>query len=140
MSELLKRVAADQLAARKSGDKIAASVLTTLLGEASKLTAEDHKKGVTEVTDGRVIATVKNFISNVEQTLSVARPEQQADLQREMEILSAYVPAQLTEDDLNRVIGAWKDEGKNLGQIMAQLKAEYEGRYDGKLASGIARG
>lgn len=140
MSELLKRIAADQLTARKAGDKIAASVLTTLLGEASKLTAEDHKKGVTEVTDGRVIATVKSFTANVEQTLGLAPEDRKPALQRELEVLSAYVPAQLTEDDLVRVIGGYKTEGLNLGQIMGRLKTEYEGQYDGKLASSIAKG
>lgn len=140
MSDLLKKIAADQLAARKAGDKTAAAVLTTLLGEASKLTAEDHKKGVTEVTDGRVIATVKSFTANVEQTLAVAPNDRKADLQRELEVLAAYVPTQLSEDDLNRIIGNYKAEGMNLGQIMGKLKADYEGQYDGKLASSIAKG
>lgn len=140
MSDLLKKIAADQLAARKAGDKTAAAVLTTLLGEASKLTAEDHKKGVTEVTDGRVIATVKSFTANVEQTLAVAPADRKADLQRELEVLAVYIPAQLSEDDLNRIIGAWKASGMNLGQIMGKLKADYEGQYDGKLASSIAKG
>lgn len=140
MSDLLKKIAADQLAARKAGDKTATAVLTTLLGEASKLTAEDHKKGVTEVTDGRVIATVKSFTANVEQTLALAPNDRKADLQRELEVLAAYVPTRLSEDDLNRIIGNYKAEGMNLGQIMGKLKADYEGQYDGKLASSIAKG
>lgn len=140
MSDLLKQIAADQLAARKAGDKIASALLTTLLGEAGKLTAEDHKKGVTEVTDGRVIAVVKTFVSNLEQSLAVVPEDRKADMLRELEILSAYTPPQLADDELQRIIGNYKAAGLNLGQIMAKLKADYEGRYDGKLASGYAKG
>lgn len=140
MSELLEQIRADQLTARKAGNKAAASLLTTLIGEATKVSAEEFKKGQTEITDGKVVAKIKSFAENAKQTLAVAPADRKDDIQAEIDILEGYLPQQLSEEDLTKVIGAWKADGLNLGQIMANLKAEYEGRYDGKLASSIARG
>lgn len=139
MSELLEQIRADQLAARKAGNKATASLLTTLIGEATKVTAEEFKKGQTEITDGKVVAKIKSFAENAKQTLSVAPEDRKSDIQAEIDTLEGYLPQQLSEDDLARIIGNYKASGMNLGQIMAKLKAEYEGQYDGKLASSIAR-
>lgn len=168
MSELLARIAAEQLQARKDRDKVRAGVLTSLLGDASKLTAEDNKKGVTAVDDARVVATLKSFIANAEFTLEKTREEwvrlgghdddkthiitaevsealrplsaKLYDLKYEIKVLNEFMPSQLDENGLRIIIDAWKAQGKNLGEIMAGLKAEYGGRYDGKLASSIAKG
>lgn len=139
MSELLEQIRADQLTARKAGNKAAAALLTTLIGEATKVSAEEFKKGQTEITDGKVVAKIKSFAENAKQTLAVAPAERKEDIQAEINILEGYLPQQLSEEDLTKIIGVWKTEGLNLGQIMVNLKAEYEGRYDGKLASSIAR-
>ena len=139
MSELLEQIRADQLTARKAGNKAAAALLTTLIGEATKVSAEEFKKGQTEITDGKVVAKIKSFAENAKQTLVVAPAERKEDIQAEINILEGYLPQQLSEEDLTKIIGAWKTEGLNLGQIMTNLKVEYEGRYDGKLASSIAR-
>lgn len=139
MSELLEQIRADQLTARKAGNKDAAALLTTLIGEATKVSAEEFKKGQTEITDGKVVAKIKSFAENAKQTLAVAPAERKEDIQAEINILEGYLPQQLSEEDLTKIIGVWKTEGLNLGQIMVNLKAEYEGRYDGKLASSIAR-
>lgn len=140
MSELLEQIRGDQLAARKAGNKAAAALLTTLIGEATKVTAEEFKKGQTEITDGKVVAKIKSFSENAKQTLAVAPADRKSEIQAEIDILEGYLPQQVSEDELRAIIGMWKEDGLNLGQIMAKLKAEYEGRYDGKLASSIARG
>ena len=66
---LLDELKADQLAARKSNDRLKADLLTTLIGEASQVTTEEFKRGVTEVTDEKVAATVAKFLKNTKLTL-----------------------------------------------------------------------
>ena len=53
---LLDELKADQLTARKLSDRLKADVLTTLIGEATQITTEEFKRGVTEVTDEKVVA------------------------------------------------------------------------------------
>ena len=67
--DLLDEIKADQLAARKLGDRLKADVLTTLIGEATQITTEEFKRGVTEVTDEKVVATVAKFSKNTKLTL-----------------------------------------------------------------------
>ncbi len=66
---LLDELKADQLAARKVSDRLKADLLTTLIGEATQITTEEFKRGVTEVTDEKVVATVAKFLKNTKLTL-----------------------------------------------------------------------
>ncbi|MFN3875262.1 MAG: hypothetical protein ACK4L7_05045, partial [Flavobacteriales bacterium] len=61
---LLDQLKADQLSARKSNDRLKADLLTTLIGEATQITTEEFKRGVTDVTDEKVAATVAKFLKN----------------------------------------------------------------------------
>ena len=61
---LLDELKADQLAARKLSDRLKADLLTTLIGEAAQITTEEFKRGVTEVTDEKVVATIAKFLKN----------------------------------------------------------------------------
>ena len=60
---------------------------------------------------------------------------------REIDILNAYLPQQLSEDKLRTIIDEFRLEnpGANVGAIMGYLKANYEGLYDGKMASTLAK-
>jgi uncharacterized protein YqeY len=155
---LLDALKADQLAARKANDRLKADLLSTLIGEATQITTEEFKRGVTEVTDEKVAATVAKFLKNTKQTLEnlaserVRLIETGADASKveariaaaetEQAILSAYGPQQMTEAELREAIDAFRasNPDANVGAIMAHLKANFGGRYDGKAASALARG
>ena len=155
---LLDELKADQLAARKSNDRLKADLLTTLIGEASQITTEEFKRGVTEVTDEKVAATVAKFLKNTKLTLENLASERArlidagADASKvdqrieaaetELAILSSYGPKQMTEAQLRKVIDDFRAQNPdaNVGTIMAHLKTSFGGQYDGKAASALARG
>ena len=155
---LLDELKADQLAARKSNDRLKADLLTTLIGEASQITTEEFKRGVTEVTDEKVAATVAKFLKNTKLTLENLASERArlidagADASKvdqrieaaetELAILSSYGPKQMTEAQLREVVDDFraKNPDANVGSIMAHLKTSFGGQYDGKAASALARG
>ena len=154
---LLDELKADQLAARKSNDRLKADLLTTLIGEASQITTEEFKRGVTEVTDEKVAATVAKFLKNTKLTLENLASERArlidagADASKvgqrieaaetELAILSSYGPKQMTESELRKVIDDFRAQNPdaNVGTIMAHLKTSFGGQYDGKAASALAR-
>ena len=156
--DLLDEIKADQLAARKLGDRLKADVLTTLIGEATQITTEEFKRGVTEVTDEKVVATVAKFSKNTKLTLENLASERArlidagADASKvgqrleaaetELAILSSYGPKQMTEAQLRKVIDDFRAQNPdaNVGTIMAHLKTNFGGQYDGKTASALARG
>jgi len=155
---LLDQLKADQLTARKSNDRLKADVLTTLIGEATQITTEEFKRGVTEVTDEKVVATVAKFLKNTKLTLEnlaterarlieaggdASKVDERAKAaETELAILSSYGPKQMTEAELREVIDDFraKNPDANVGAIMAYLKTSFGGQYDGKAASALARG
>ena len=133
-------------------------LLTTLIGEATQITTEEFKRGVTEVTDDKVVATVAKFSKNSKLTLENLASERarlaeaggdasKVDerikaAETELAILSSYGPKQMTEAELRAAIDAFKanNPDANVGAIMAHLKTNFGGQYDGKAASALAKG
>jgi uncharacterized protein YqeY len=134
MSELLKQIKADQLSARKAGRKHEATVLTTLLGEASP-------SGTQIVTDEHVQGVIKKFLKNLRDVMGyTANTNVQERMQEETAILERYQAAQLTEEELREFISVKLDElnnvegPKKIGLVMRDLTIKYQGQFDGKFA------
>lgn len=140
---LFQKIKADQILARKQHFTSAASLLTTLLGEATAIGKND---GGRDPSDTEVIALMKKFIKGMDETLGYLDAAEGDNAQariaiaHEKEILSAYLPAQYSEGELRTVIsGIIVTEGSNMGKIMSALKTHHSGMYDGKLASTIIK-
>lgn len=125
----------DQLQARKDRDSATASLLTTLIGEAAMVGKNDGNR---ESTDSEVLATIKKFVKNINESLAVRND---AALQHEKTILESYLPVQLTDTDLRLIIYdlVTSQSTSNMGSVMQVLKTKFNGRYDGKVASTIVK-
>lgn len=135
MSKLLEKIKKDRLTVMKQGDRIVATQLTTLLGEASP-------SGNQEVTDQDVEKVVQKFAKNAKEMLKyTSDPQKQYNIEWEIVLYESYLPKQLTEDEIRRIIThAQEDLGlNNIGQIMGFLNKNHKGQFDGKLASQIAK-
>lgn len=142
---LFEQVKSDWIAARKSGDPTAKNLLTVFYSELANLTkAAGHADSV---ADAEVVALAKKYQSNAEQTLKILVESETAkitELQREYELVSAYVPKQFSETELAEIIGkiiakTGVSGPKALGPVMAELKTSYSGQYDSKMASEIVK-
>ena len=144
MTMLIEKIKVDQIAARKAYDGAKALLLTTLLGEAN---AVGKNNGNREPTDAEVVAIIKKFVKNMDETIGYLESytdakaaDAKVTVLLEKDILSAYLPKQMntqeTEDALKAAIAA---VGSNMGKVMGYMKANYEGQYDGKLASMIVK-
>lgn len=142
---LLNTIKKSQLLARKNRDAETASVLTTLIGEAEMIGKNDGNR---ESSDAEVVAVIKKFIKNLNDTLKVADTYNDVDAaakaQAEKQVLEVYLPKQFTEPDLlnamREIIAVNTLSGpKAMGVLMKELKAKYEGQYDGAMASKLAK-
>ncbi len=101
-----------------------------------------------ELNDDDMIAVIASEIKkrkdSVEQFEKGGRPELAAQESHEIEILMAYMPEQISEDEIKtevekaiKEIGASgpKDMGKVIGAVMAKVK----GKADGTLVSKIVK-
>jgi len=135
---LIDKVKADQLAARKARDQVAASLLTTLIGE---LTTVAKNAGREYPTDEEVTAVIRKFLkSNTELQTHLIDVAMLATAKIEALLLSSFLPKQMSEDELREAVKAIVADGaSNVGAVMGQLKAKHTGLYDGKLASTIIK-
>lgn len=140
---LLEKLQAASLEARKAQNAVATGLLTTLYSEAARV-GKDQGNRVS--TDDEVVAVVKKFSKNIDETLA-ALPETDARvavLRVEKELLAAYLPQQLDEAGLSalvaELVGALADKSpKQMGVVMASLKARAGGQYDGAMASRLVK-
>ena len=136
---LIQTIKTAQVAARKARDP-SASLLTTLIGEAEMV----GKNAGRDVTDQEVVATIKKFIKNIDETLKVlvAGSDAYAYSSTEKAVLEQFLPQQLTEEQIRFIIATLLhagDKPASVGEIMKHMKTNHEGLYDGALVSKIAK-
>lgn len=114
--------------------KVGYNVLGVLIGDATKETKEPN--------DEKIIALLKKFIDNAKVCIENARDDlSRLTAEKEIEVLSQYLPQQLSESDIKTLIAnmvVTTDE-LNIGMIMRFFKNNYAGQYDGALVSAIAK-
>lgn len=138
---LIRQIKTDRIQAMKSKETLRLKLLTTLMSEASLPGLNDGKR---ESTDSEVIAVVKKFMKNVQDTIDVVGDtdaEKLAMLTSELEILKGYLPVQLQEMEIREIAQTFATEhtNANVGMFMAHMQKNYNGQFDGRLASGIIR-
>lgn len=124
------KIAEDLKEAMKNGDKFKLSVLrmlkSALLLEA-KAVSKDH-----ELTDEEVIKVIKKQVKTRKDSIieyqKYGKQDEVVALEKEVGILNAYLPAEMTEDEIKRVIEEVFEElkptsVKDMGQIMKELNA-----------------
>lgn len=136
---LLQKIKDDRNAARvlarSEDNRVKSQLLTTLLAEAERPGLDDGKR---ESTDAEVVAVVKKFIKNIDETLAVTFDP---NMTVEREVLIEYLPKQLSEAQLRREVTNYLESNinANMGQIMGFLKKEFNGKYDGKTAATVVK-
>lgn len=135
---LIVQIKVNQLIARKARAP-EASLLTTLLGEASMVGKND---GGRETTDMEVIAVVRKFLKGLDAILEVDAENSSALM--EIEILKAYLPQQMDKGEIalritEHCVQNSYSEMRDMGKVMKFLNETYPAQFDGKMASGLVR-
>lgn len=140
---LIDKIREDRLKALKAKDDKKKNLLGVLIGDACK----DEK----QPDDTTVIRFVKKFIENARENLRVLEsgsgsPAGREETRREIDILTEYLPSQLTGDSLIEAIrGVIALEAiellpANMGKVMKAMGVHHAGCYDGKEASELVKG
>lgn len=135
---MLTRLKADFLRARKDRKQVIIGLLSILISDAQMIGKND---GDRQVTDSEIIALVKKYIKNTEETLMHT---DNVDVVLELAILEAYLPTQLTDDDIWNIVRNVSEEQnlnspKQMGLIMKYFKENHDGEFDGASAARIAK-
>lgn len=137
---LSARLEQEYLAAYKAKDSLKLNVLR-LLKTALKNFQVEHLRAPTDDDVLDVIARqCKQRQDSIEQYRAVGRDELADKEAAEMEVLCAYLPPRLGEEELAAAITAaiaqvQAASPKDMGRVMQALLAAHKGQVDGKVAS-----
>jgi hypothetical protein len=139
---LRERLQADTTAAMRSGDVLRRDVLRMVQNtiynteKARKVTlSEDEILGV-------LAREVKTRRESIEAFRKGGREDLAAKEEAEIAILTDYLPAALTDDELRALVdeavaATGAASARDLGKVMGWLSPRIRGRADGKVASGL---
>ncbi|CAN5177094.1 GatB/YqeY domain-containing protein [soil metagenome] len=144
MSDIVRRIAEDQRAALKGGDKVRLSTLRLLSSDLKNRRIE-LGRDLSEEESLAVLAKAQKKRREAEEQFRKGGRGDLADREAaEAEIIAEYLPAPLEEQVLERMIDtAIAETGatstKDLGKVMARLMPEVRGRVDGTVVSAKVR-
>jgi uncharacterized protein YqeY len=141
MAEGLKeRLRSDLNDARRSKDRMRTSVLTMTLSEIRNREIELGRDATDEDVIGVVTKAIKQRREAADQMRDAGRAELAEKEEKEAELLDAYTPAGLAEDEVRGIVRELIAGGAdNIGAVMGGLMPRIRGRFDGKEANRIVR-
>lgn len=135
----LEQAQTDVVTAMKAGDRERAAALRMIVDALQK----EAKLG-----DGDEVAVLqrerKKRLEAAEAYADAGRDEQAATERHEAELIEAYLPQQLSDEELAELVDAavaetGASEPKQMGQVMSALMPKVGGRADGKRVSSAVR-
>src|SRR3954452_2737377 len=143
---LLERVQSDITAAMKAGERERVGALRLVSSELQKA----HKDAAAGTVADEVAVLQRERKRRLE-AATAYRDAERADLadlaeseEAEAALIEAYLPAQLTDEELHAIVGdvvaeTGASSPKEMGQVMSQVMPRLQGRADGKRVSAIVR-
>lgn len=137
---LTARIESDYLAAMRGRDEVVVSVLR-MLKAAAKMRQVELRRPLTDDELLDVLAKQgKQRRESIEQFAKAGRADLVEKEERELVVLSAYLPAPLTDAELGDAVAAAVAEldarsMKDMGRVVQAVLAAHKGRADGKRVS-----
>ena len=137
---LQARIESDSLIAMKARDALTLGVLRMLRAAAKTLQVELRRP----LTEAEFFDVFAKQVKQRRESIDLFAKANRADLvdkeERELGVLSAYLPAPLTDDELAAAVNAAVAElaastMKDMGKVVQSVLAAHKGRVDGKRVS-----
>lgn len=144
MPAIKERLQEDWKNALKSKDKFTANVLSSAKAAVLLVEKTDNKT----VTDDEAIKILAKEVKQRREAIVEFQKGNRQDLvdqnNKEIEILLKYLPQQLSEDEIKKIVKESAEEVgansiKDMGKVMAKVRPQIVGKADGKLVSQIVK-
>lgn len=144
MPNLIEKLQADLKSSLKSGEKERANSIRFLISQIQYARIEKME----ELTDEDVISVLSKQAKNRKESIDAFREGDRDDLvdkeTRELEIIESYLPEQLGESEIRKILKTViEEEGlggmSDMGRLMKSAMARLKGQADGSLVSELAQ-
>ena len=141
---LFDAIQCDMYAAMKSGDKHKTGTLRVALSTLKDKKIEKRE----DLPDVEAIKIIKNLVKQRKEAADIYKENGRNDLMdnenAELEILNAYLPQMMSEDDLRILIkkvveNTGASSLRDIGKVMPEVMKQSAGKADGKMAQSIVR-
>ena len=137
---LLEQVQADATAALKAGDRERAGALRLVVSELQKAAKEGGGADEVEVLQRER----KRRLESAQAYRDAERADLAESEEREAELIQAYMPEQLSDEELHAIVGDVVAETgaaspREMGKVMAMVMPQVKGRADGKRVSAVVQ-
>ena len=141
---LRHRIAEDVTKAMKEGDKLKTNALRMALSAVKYIEIEKKRELDDEETIGVLSTLNKQRRESIEQFKKGNRPDLVEKEEKELAILTTYLPEQISEDELLKIVKESAAEcgatGPNdMGKLMKVLMPKVKGRADGKVVQDMVK-
>jgi uncharacterized protein YqeY len=132
-----EKIQTDFINAMKSKDEIAKIALS---GIKAKITEAEKANGNRELTDDEIIRVITKAIKQREESARIyseaGRPEMAAKELLEINVLSDYMPAKMTdeeiESELRKIVGGFSEVITNPQALSGKTIGEFNKRFNGR--------
>lgn len=136
-------IQSDIKSAMKTGDTVRRDCLRSLMSEIKNQTVNAGK----ELTEDIVVKCVQKAVKQHDDSIAQFKAANRTDLVEkevaELEVLKAYLPKMLSEDEtkaiIDNVLQTVEATKKNMGLIMKQLPSEVDRKVAAKYLNGILK-
>jgi len=141
VATILERVQSDTTAALKGGDRPRAQALRVVASELQKA----HKEADGDADEVAVLRRERKRRMEAADSYREAGRDDLADAEAaEAELIAAYLPAELSDDELHSIVGdALAETGatspQEMGRVMSVVMPKVGGRADGKRVSAAVK-
>jgi len=134
--------------AMKAGDAKRVSTLRLVNSSIKNADIEARGQGKPPLSDEDLLSLMQKMIKQRHESVELYQKGGRADLvaqeQGEIEIISSYLPKQMTENEIaETVVALVKETGatamKDMGRVMAAIKERYAGKLDTAKASAAVK-
>jgi len=141
---LFDTIQSDMYAAMKSGDKHKTGTLRVALSALKDKKIEKRE----DLTDMEAIKIIQNLVKQRKEAADIYKENGRNDLMEnenaELEILNAYLPQMMSEDDLRILVKKVVEDTEasslsDIGKVMPEVMKQSAGKADGKMAQSIVR-
>ena len=127
----LMQLKKEKMLAMKAKDKNKVAALEAVISKVMLETISLRAKGK-ELTEADIVAVCQKVERELEEeeaaNRTAGRTEAADDLAAQRQVVAAYLPRMLTEDEIRAIIAALED--RSTPAVMKHFKAEYAGKVD----------
>ena len=133
---LLETLNSDLIVALKKGDKVRVEVIRGLKSDIKYKEIDKREPLTEEDVLGVLAAAAKRRRDSIEQFRQGGRDDLVLKESSELEIITSYLPQQLSDEELQEIVGATLLETgaktpADLGKVMKEIMPKVKGRADG---------